>query len=160
MDIYHEHVRKGDFDSSSYRNVRVSGVFSLCECWMHRYSRYPYGDPRRLRPFIDELFVEAADWQFVPAYLEMVLELEQWHGALAPGGELYPSDEHLAYVDRFEAFAENIVWDSRGQECITIRNFPAPPKAWPSDHRWRTQHLACDPGGTGLDRQEPGMRGG
>lgn len=140
MDIYHEHVRKGDFDSSNYRNVRVGAIFELCECWMTRNHRYPYGDVRLLRPFIEALFEEAASWPSVP-YPMYTEPLQRWYQELAPGGALYPSDEHLAYVERFEAFAEDIIWDSREQAYITIANFPAPPKVWPPDRWWCTQHV-------------------
>ena len=86
------------------------------------------------------MFAETAGWDSVP-YPDYIQELEQWHRDLAPGGDLCPSAEHLAYVDRFEAFAEDILWDSRGQDYITIRNFPAPPKTWPNERWWSTRHL-------------------
>ena len=140
MAIYHEHIRKGDFDDTNYRNVRIGAVFQLCECWMHRYHRYPYGDVRQLRPFIADVLEEATEWPSVP-YPDWTGALRQWYEDLAPGGMLYPDPEHLAYVERFEAFAEDIIWDSRGQEYITIVNFPAPPKIWHPKGWWCTQHV-------------------
>lgn len=146
-DVYHEHIRNGDLDGRHTRHVRVSSVFVLCESWMHRYHRYPYGDVRQLRPFIADLLAEVETWDDEP-HPDYLTELRSWHTALAPGGELYPSDAHIAYAARFEACAEDIIWDNRDQEHITIRNFPAPPRTWPDephDRWWCTRHVLTEP---------------
>lgn len=138
-EVYRWHVERGDLDGSHDRAVLIGGIHGLCSWWLEPELRYYYGDPRLLRPLIGEVLVAAADWSRSP-YPEMHAELGEWYEALAPGGSLYPSDEHLEYVRRFEAFAEDIVWDSRGQEHITIVNFPAPPGAGPPTKRWSPQH--------------------
>ena len=143
VDIYHEHIRQGDFDDRYSRHVRVSSVYALCERWMMRQYRYPYGDVRRLRPFMQDVLEEAAGWPLRP-HPEYLDSLQRWYDELAPGGPLYPSADHLAYVERFEAFAEEIVWDSRDRDYITISNFPAPPKVWPPTHWSCTQHVLED----------------
>ncbi|MCP4204593.1 MAG: hypothetical protein GY769_22015 [bacterium] len=92
-----------------------------------------------LRPIIGEVLIASAEWTRSP-YPEMSASLEQWYEELAPGGKLYPTDEHLDYVQRFEAFAEDIIWDGRGRDYITIGNFPARPNALPPTRWWCTQH--------------------
>ena len=139
-EIYWEHVRRGDFDDSNYHHVRTSAVYELCVWWLTRNCRYPYGDVRVLRPIIGEYLIEAAEWARNP-YPDQAAKLGQWYEELAPDGPLYPTDEHLAYVERFEAAAEDIVWDCRGQDYLTIVNFPAPPRTWPPDQWWCTQHV-------------------
>ena len=138
--VYRWHVERGDLDGSHDRAVLVGGVHGLCSWWVDRELRYYYGDPRLLRPLIREVLETAADWPENP-YPDMHAALCEWHEALAPGGSLYPSDTHLDYVRRFEDFAEDIVWDDRGQERLTIVNFPAPPEAGEPTDRWATQHL-------------------
>ena len=138
--IYWDHVEAGDFDDSNYKNVLILGAYSLCTWWLKPDSRHPYGDVRLLRPILGEVLIESAEWPRSP-YPEESAALGEWYEELAPGGALYPSDEHLEYVERFEAFAEDIVWDSRGRDFITIINFPAPPNPQPLTQWWSTQHI-------------------
>ena len=158
MSIYHEHIHRGDFDDTNYRKVRISSVYGLCVPWLTRNHRYAYGDVRLLRPYITELLTEAAGWSSLPVpselepretrhewLIESYQTLQTWHEQLAPGGALYPSEAHLAYVQGFEAFAEQLVWDGRNQEGITITNFPAPPEVCPADSWWCTRHLPTLP---------------
>ena len=50
-----------------------------------------------------------------------------------------------ACLDSLRYAPERIVWDSRGQEYLTIVNFPAPPKLVPLTYRWSTQHILKEP---------------
>ncbi|MEM9489409.1 MAG: hypothetical protein AAGC55_09705 [Myxococcota bacterium] len=143
--VYQEHVENGELDLSSYKNSRILDLYYLCTWWLEVKNRYPYGDVRLLRPLLGEVLIEAAEWPRSP-YPEYSGLLGQWYEDLAPGGALYPSDEHLDYVRRFESFAEQIIWDSRGRDRLTIVNFPAPPN-WPpkdlempEDEWWWTEH--------------------
>ena len=140
QDVYRWHVERGDLDGSHDRAVLIGGIHNLCSWWLDPELRYHYGDARLLRPLIGEVLIAAADWPRSP-YPDMHAELGEWYAALAPGGALYPDDAHLDYVHRFEAFAEELVWDSRGSEFLTIVNFPAPPNAVPTTERWATRHV-------------------
>ena len=140
QDNYYEHVRRGDFDLTNEKRVLISDIYGVCSWWLKPELRYPYGDVRLLRPLIGEVLIRAAEWERSP-YPEYTAKLGEWYEALAPGGALYPSDEHLAYVARFEEHAEDIIWDNRGREYITIVNFPAPPNALPPTEWWCTQHV-------------------
>jgi hypothetical protein len=137
--VYYEHIRRGDFDDSNEKNVISEQIYGLC-CWWLKPYRYPYGDVRLLRPLIGEVLIASAEWSRSP-YPDQSAALGQWYEELAPDGALYPSEEHLDYVRRFEAFAEDIVWDSRGREHLTIVNFPAPPNPVPPEVWWCTQHV-------------------
>ena len=141
--VYHEHVRLGDFDDRYDHHVLISGTYGVCWRWMDRRYRYPYGDVRLLRPIIEEVLDAAREWDEIP-HPEDFARLERWYQELAPGGALYPSEAHLEYVRRFEAFAEDIIWDSRGREYLTIVNFPAPANALPPTEWWCTQHVLED----------------
>jgi hypothetical protein len=144
QETYREYIRNGDLDDRHDRHVLISGVYGACWRWMERRDRYPYGDVRLLRPLIGDVLTAAETWDEKldeEPYPERLAELARWHEELAPGGALYPSDEHLAYVKRFEAFAEEIVWDSRDHEYITIVNFPAPSNVPPPHRWWCTQHV-------------------
>ena len=141
QEVYREHVRNGDIDDSTEGHVLVGDIFGLCDWWLPRDGvRYAYGDVRLLRPLIGEVLIAVADRPRMP-YPEKAAQLGEWYEELAPGGSLYPSEEHLDYVRRFEAFAEDIVWDSQGRDYITIVNFPAPPNPPPPTEWWCTQHL-------------------
>lgn len=141
QEVYRWHVERGDLDGSHDRNVLIGSIHGLCSWWLNPALRYHYGDPRLLRPLIGEVLVQAAEWPRSP-YPDMHAQLGEWYEALAPDGALYPDDAHLEYVRRFEDFAEEIIWDSRGQERLTIVNFPAPPGAGPPSDDWSTQHLS------------------
>lgn len=138
-EIYYEHARRGDFDLSNEKGVLVSGVYGLACWWLKRQYRYLYGDVRLLRPIIGDVLIQAAGWEKNPEP-DYTATLGEWYEALAPGGALYPSDEHIEYAARFEAFAEELIWDSRGREYITIVNFPAPKNAPPPMYWFCTQH--------------------
>ena len=144
QEVYRWHVERGDLDGSHDRNVLVGSIHGLCSWWLDPALRYYYGDPRLLRPLIGDVLIQAAEWPRSP-YPDMHAQLGAWYEALAPGGALYPDDTHLDYVRRFEAFAEDIIWDSRGQEYMTIVNFPAPPGAGPPSDDSSFQHI---PAGT------------
>jgi len=119
-------------------------------------SRHPYGDVRLLRPILGEVLITSAEWRRSP-YPDQSAWLGEWYDELAPGGSLYPSDEHLEYVEHFERHAEEILWDSRDQEYITIRNIPEPPKPQPLIHWSSTQHVVCNPDHMLFDRTPDGM---
>ncbi len=138
QDIYREHLENGELSETNPRHVLIADAHGLCWIWMD--PRYPYGDVRLLRPIIGEVLIASADWERNPCP-EEAAALGTWYEQLAPGGELYPTDEHLDYVRRFEAFAEDIVWNGKDQEFITISNFPAPPNAVPADKWWHVQHI-------------------
>jgi len=138
--IFCDHVTSAELDESMSKNVLILDAYYLAGRWLMPGSRYPYADVRLLRPIIADVLVTASTWQRTP-YPEQHGALGEWYEELAPGGSLYPSCEHLDYVQRFEAFAENIIWDSRDQDYITIRNFPAPPNPQPLTHWWCTQHI-------------------
>ena len=139
QEVHREHIRNGDFDDSHEPQVLLEGILGLCSWWLKPHLRYPYGDVRLLRPLIGEVLIASTEWPRSP-YPDMSARLGRWYEELAPGGPLYPSDEHLDYVRRFEAFAERIVWSNCGRDYLTIINFPAPANALPPTRWWCTQH--------------------